>query len=288
MQEAAKGLDYLNQPDANLGDSAKEAIQHRDIKPQNIFMMGGGIKIGDYGLLRILKKTMTEHTGSLTLSYAAPEFFMGHTSHASDQYSLAVTYCYLRGGRLPFTGQPAQIMQGHLEGTPDLTMLPEAEKTIVMRALAKKPEERWSSCGDFVGALIATASHAATGKESPRGQRRPQPSGWRHVIRIVGLATFLLILLILGLLGLWAFRAGGDKPPDDSGPSQASSKDPPALEKKEPAPPKPNDVPKESEARALLRQGRECLAQEKYLMAYETLTRAIHRDPLSLGLRGAC
>src|SRR5262249_54143129 len=95
MEEAAQGIDYLNQPDEKHGDSAKEAIQHRDIKPQNIFLMGGGVKIGDFGLLRILKKTVTGHTGSLTLSYAAPEFFMGHTSRYSDQYSLAVTYCQL-------------------------------------------------------------------------------------------------------------------------------------------------------------------------------------------------
>src|SRR5205807_1185379 len=103
-QEAAKGIDYLNQPDHRLGDSTKSVIQHRDIKPQNILLMGGGIKISDFGLMRILKNTVTEHTGNLTVAYAAPEFFMGHTSRSSDQYSLAVTYCQLRGGRLPFAG----------------------------------------------------------------------------------------------------------------------------------------------------------------------------------------
>jgi serine/threonine protein kinase len=168
IEEAAKGIDYLNLPDADSSDSAKEAIQHRDIKPQNIFLVGDSLKIGDFGLLRILKKTVTEHTGSLTVSYAAPEFFMGHTSRSSDQYSLAVTYCHLLGGRLPFVGQPGQIMQGHLQGTPDLTMLPEAERAILLRALAKNPEKRWPTCTAFVQALRQSTTKAID-----------QPKTWR-------------------------------------------------------------------------------------------------------------
>ena len=104
--------------------------------------MGGSVKIGDFGLLRILKTTLTEHTGSLTLAYAAPEFLKGSTARTSDQYSLAVTYCHLRGGRLPFVGNPGQVMDGHLKNLPDLTMIPEAERGPVARAL-EKDHRRW-------------------------------------------------------------------------------------------------------------------------------------------------
>ena len=52
----------------------------------------------------------------MTPAYAAPEFFKKQTSSQSDQYSLAVTYCHLRGGRLPFTGGMAEVMAGHLRG----------------------------------------------------------------------------------------------------------------------------------------------------------------------------
>src|SRR5262249_33890788 len=93
--------------------------------------------------------------------YAAPEFFEGRTSRHSDQYSLAITYCQLRGGQLPFTGTPAQMMAGHLMQTPDLEMLPAEERLPVARALAKDPAERWPSCRAFVEALFATVRTTA-------------------------------------------------------------------------------------------------------------------------------
>jgi tetratricopeptide (TPR) repeat protein len=206
MQEAAKGIDYLNRPDHRIGHSTRAAIQHRDIKPQNILLMGGGVKIGDFGLIRILKNTVTEHTGSLTLAYAAPEFLMGHTARSSDQYSLAVTYCQLRGGRLPFFGSPGQIMQGHLEGRPDLTMIPVEEQAPVQRALDKDPERRWSTCEEFVNALATC--HVGLGdtteRISVRG-RRTTLSG-SH-----GLWMGFGVVLLLVVAGLWIWLSSTSK-----------------------------------------------------------------------------
>src|SRR5262249_10198787 len=106
---------------------------------------------------RLLERQVTSHTGAMTPAYAAPEFFKGQTTSQSDQYSLAVTYCQLRGGRLPFAGTLEEIMMGHAQKEPDLSMVPEAERPVVARALSKKPEERWPSCRAFVQALAATA-----------------------------------------------------------------------------------------------------------------------------------
>src|SRR5205807_3850059 len=100
MRDAARGLDYLN----------GRGIQHRDVKPHNFLLVGGGVKVADFGLAKLLEHTLTSNTGSLTPAYAAPEFFKGQTSTLSDQYSLAVSYCELRGGRLPFNGNAMQLM----------------------------------------------------------------------------------------------------------------------------------------------------------------------------------
>jgi serine/threonine protein kinase len=153
FRDAAEALDHLNAARHEVDGKQQVGIQHRDVKPQNLLLVGGGVKVADFGLARLLEGAETGHTGRLTLSYAAPEFFRGHTSQWSDQYSLAITYCQLRGRRLPFVGNAAQITAGHLMHPPDLSMVPEEERAAVARALAKDPRQRWPTCRAFVEAL---------------------------------------------------------------------------------------------------------------------------------------
>ncbi len=160
MYEAARALDHLN----NLG------IQHRDVKPQNILLVGGGVKVADCGLAKLLDKTQASNTGHYTPFYAAPEFFSGSTSNRSDQYCLAISYCQLRGGHAPFEGNLHQLAYAHLNTAPDLGMLPEEERAVVGRALAKKPEERWPSCLAFVKALTAGFLSSSPVRGYPHGQ----------------------------------------------------------------------------------------------------------------------
>src|SRR5262249_10130085 len=122
MQEAARGIDYLNE--ARHGQPPA-GIQHRDIKPANLLLVGGCVKVGDFGLAKALQQAAaTNRTGAMTLAYAAPELCQGQVSRHVDQYALAVSYCKLRGGRLPFEGEPANIVLGHVQREPDLSMLP--------------------------------------------------------------------------------------------------------------------------------------------------------------------
>jgi serine/threonine protein kinase len=165
LGDAAKAIDYLNE----------RGIQHRDVKPQNLLLVGGGVKVADFGLAKFLEQSVASNSGALTPGYAAPEFFNGHTSQQSDQYSLAITYCQLRGGRLPFHGNPAQLMAGHLMQPPDLTMLPPAERPAVARALAKKPEERWPNCRTFADELLRGTTAPS---RNEMAKQSPVPSGY--------------------------------------------------------------------------------------------------------------
>ncbi|MCI0463566.1 MAG: serine/threonine protein kinase [Gemmataceae bacterium] len=148
LREAAKGIDHLNE----------SGIQHRDIKPHNLLLVGGGVKVADFGLARLLEHNLTTASGCMTPAYAAPELLSGKVANQSDQYSLAVTYCQLRGGRLPFEGNQTQILTAHLMLPPDLSMLPPAEQQVAARALAKDPQRRWPSCRAFVEALAGAVA----------------------------------------------------------------------------------------------------------------------------------
>jgi hypothetical protein len=168
MREAAKGLDYLSEPQHCWDGQDRAGIQHRDIKPQNLLLLGGTVKVADFGLARVFEGVVASHSGALTPAYAAPEFFEERTTPWSDQYSLAVTYCHLRGGRLPFTGNLAALMAAHLSKEPDLTMLPKEERPAAARALAKDPSNRWPSCQEFVNALGDSARHDESARPAPR------------------------------------------------------------------------------------------------------------------------
>lgn len=150
--DAAEALDYLSRPVHRINNQIVR-VQHRDVKPGNMLLQGGALKVADYGLAQALSGLIEPDSGSLTVAYAPPEFFQSRTAISSDQYSLGVSYCQLRTGRLPFQGSSAEIIDGHLRREPDLTGLTQQEQSVVKRAMDKDPFHRWHGCVKFVGEL---------------------------------------------------------------------------------------------------------------------------------------
>ncbi len=152
--DAAEALDMI---------AAKYGLQHLDVKPANLFLVAGHVKVGDYGLVARLDPDGAQSGNrGLTPKYVSPEALRGQPSQQSDQYSLALVYQELLTGTFPYTGRsPQQLMLQHVSSKPDLSGLPPADQPIVAQALSKNPEERFGSCLAFVQALMAIASAAS-------------------------------------------------------------------------------------------------------------------------------
>jgi serine/threonine-protein kinase len=149
LSQAAAALDFLNGRKHDL-DGNPVSIQHCDVKPSNLMLFGETVKLTDFGLTAQLSGPMISRRACGTPEYCAPEIFRSLLSRHSDQFSLAVTYCELRGGRLPYAQPPRTFQSTYIHPLPELSMLSPEERPILTRALAPSPEERWPSCMEFI------------------------------------------------------------------------------------------------------------------------------------------
>ena len=143
-----------------LQHAHESGIVHRDIKPQNIMLLQDGtIKVTDFGIARFSDKatrTMTDQAiGSV--HYIAPEQARGDvTDGKTDIYSVGVMLYEMLTGKLPFEGDSAvtvALMQ--LQSTPRMPRevnpsIPVGLEQITMRAMAKKPEQRYTSAAEML------------------------------------------------------------------------------------------------------------------------------------------
>jgi len=158
LAQAAEGIDFMNKRQ-HLLEGRKVAYQHCDIKPSNLLLFEDGVKVADFGLASPTSSPLRAHRRAGTLEYAAPEVFQGRLSDWTDQYALAITYVQLRSGQLPFPEVPKGFNKPVSRPTPDLKMLPEPERPIVLRALSVVPQDRWPSCKDFITRLSKAVIH---------------------------------------------------------------------------------------------------------------------------------
>jgi serine/threonine protein kinase len=169
MTDAADGLDYLNQS-ATAPHAKHRHIQHCDIKPHNLLLIGGTVKVCDYGLARPAGvRANAESAGLATILYCPPEIVVDSTAtETSDQYSLAVSYYELRTGSLPY--DPAaglfELLDVIATGRLVFSQISDAEKTVLQRATSRQPKDRYRSNRE----MVADLRHAIEGPP-------PKPSG---------------------------------------------------------------------------------------------------------------
>jgi len=154
-------------------------ILHRDLKPANIFIMNKGksgdgfIKVGDFGLAKIVNATVTDANSNATPSsrgiIGTPEFMSPEQMQPelgvdvrADVYALGTIAYLMLGGRTPFVGDLMQlVMQKIMHTPPPLSSLrsdvPRDVERVIMRALEIDPAKRPETVGEWIGELEAAA-----------------------------------------------------------------------------------------------------------------------------------
>jgi len=218
IQDAAKGIDFLNQPHEELGG---KALQHCDIKPQNLLLVGDSVQICDFGLARLVGERKTANNLEGTLAYIAPEAARGEEPRpTTDQYSLAISYYELSTGRCPFDENVSawDVLTIHREGRLDFSLVDAAEQKVLRKATALDPEKRYPSNRAFVQALIEANI-----------PQEPRPAPW---VKYAALSVPLLLLTVIAVV-FWPKPDPFEPKPT---PIELSSTPEPGLSKSKPGP----------------------------------------------------
>jgi len=177
---------------ASALDAAHAAgLVHRDVKPANILVDAqpgrpGHVYLSDFGIAKAVVSpvSLTGQSFIGTADYAAPEQIDGKAVDGrTDQYALACVAYQLLTGAPPFArDQPLAVMAAHLHAPPPSAAarrpgLPGAVDKVLARGMAKAPDQRYDSCGDFAAALGAALGLTPHRPGRPAAApTRPQPS----------------------------------------------------------------------------------------------------------------
>jgi predicted Ser/Thr protein kinase len=193
-----------------------QGLVHRDVKPQNVLLGDGDVKVTDFGIARALDVNIgLTQTGTVlgTGEYISPEQATGHrVDERTDVYSLGVVMYELLAGEPPYSGDSfvAVAMRHVNDPVPSISLVrpdvPLRADAALQRAMAKDPDDRFESMGEFVAELgaclagIGDLDAERTVISAPPVQPRPRPKRRRR--RPV--APLVAVLVLLAAVGVGA------------------------------------------------------------------------------------
>jgi serine/threonine-protein kinase len=165
-------VDVAVQTCHGLAAAHAKGIIHRDMKPENIYIVEDGtkVKILDFGIAKVVRadsNTNLTKTGTVfgTPNYMAPEQALGRKiDHRADVYAMGIILYQMATGRLPFEADSfVAILTQHVTAPPPpprTVAAPEREipaelEQLILKAIAKDPAERFQDMGEMVAALLA-------------------------------------------------------------------------------------------------------------------------------------
>ncbi len=174
--DPTRAVSIISQAARALDSAHADGLIHRDVKPSNILVTGSGddefVYLVDFGIARSTTDTqgpaLTQTGAALgSFDYMAPERFLERPADKRvDVYALAVVLFEILTGRRPFTGDGlAVLMYAHLntDAPPPSSIrpdLPPALDAVVLKGLAKDPDERWATAGEFAAAARKALSES--------------------------------------------------------------------------------------------------------------------------------
>jgi eukaryotic-like serine/threonine-protein kinase len=184
-------------------------VIHRDVKPSNILITEEGtVKVADFGIARVVEDKEVGEPGEVIGSarYMSPEQLKGEeTTPQSDLYSVGILLYHCLTGRPPFSGDAESVARQQIRTNPPLPRSLNKEisphlEAVILKALAKDPEERYPSASAMLEALRSDAAMTVPIRTVALHERR---TGRRHTRRRregrrMLLVSSMLALLILG------------------------------------------------------------------------------------------
>jgi serine/threonine protein kinase len=234
---------FISQIGDALDYAHSHGLIHRDVKPSNVLLdERGNCLLTDFGIAKIIEgSSKLTVTGGIvgTPAYMSPEQGMGEKIDGrSDIYALGIMLYEMATGRVPYQAEtPMAVMIKHLNDALPLPRrlnpaLPEAVERVILKALAKQPQDRYATAGEMVRVLQAAIPETIADEKTPENEpatflslepasatvkseavqtsaaRRPAPANLLWL-----LAAAAAIVVVIGAVIFWAVGGNGQLGP---------------------------------------------------------------------------